>query len=389
VPSGLRSRRLHRPEAATSIFQAIVLGIVQGLTEFAPVSSSGHLILVPWLFHWSILTNESLNKTFDVALHLGTFVGALAYFWRDIVGYLYSWLHSIRTRRVESIEERLAWYLVIGTIPGAVTGALLEDVIEEKLGEPWIIAIMLAVFGVVLYVVDRRARQDRTLRHMRLRDALVIGVAQAVALQPGVSRSGITITAARGLGFQRERAARFSFLLSLPIIGGAGLFKGAKILTGKEHIPHSFYGPFAAGVVAAGISGFLVIWALLAYLRRRNFAPFAIYRLAVAAFVLAIIAAGIRPARVPSKPTGGQALLGQRPAVSLTGWGSVSAEGSIAVSRPARSASASGSRTVNVEPAPSALSTSTVPPWFSATCLTIESPRPVPPVCRDLALSTR
>jgi undecaprenyl-diphosphatase len=390
VPSG-RSRpvAIHRREAATSILQAIVLGIVQGLTEFAPVSSSGHLILVPWLFHWSILTNESLNKTFDVALHIGTFAGAVIYFWQDIVGYLASWFHSISRRRVDSIDERLAWFLVIGTIPGAVTGALFENVIEEKLGQPWIIAIMLAVFGAVLFVVDRRSRQDRTFRQMRLRDAVVIGVAQAIALQPGVSRSGITITAARGLGFERERAARFSFLLSLPIIGGAGLYKGAKILTGKEHIPHSFYGAFAAGVLAAAVSGFLVIWGLLAYLRRHGFAPFAIYRVAVAAFVLTLIATGVRPARVPQRPAPGQAL-GQRPATSVAPDASAGAVASATFVRgDVPSVWTSGSRTVKVEPDPRALSTSTVPPWFSATCLTMDNPRPVPPVCRDLALSTR
>src|SRR5437016_9048601 len=154
-------------EGATTIFQAIVLGIVQGLTEFAPVSSSGHLILVPWLFHWPILNNESLNKTFDVALHLGTFAGAVVYFWRDIVKYLRAWFHSMRHRSLTDIDERLAWFLVIGTIPGALAGALFEDTIEKKLGQPWLIAIMLAVFAVVLFVVDRRGRQTRDLRDLR------------------------------------------------------------------------------------------------------------------------------------------------------------------------------------------------------------------------------
>jgi undecaprenyl-diphosphatase len=304
VPS-LRSRR--GEVVPLSTLQAIVLGIVQGLTEFAPVSSSGHLILVPWLFHWPILTNETLNKTFDVALHMGTFVGAVVYFWRDILTYLSAWLRSLFRRRVETIEERLGWYLVIGTIPGAIAGVALESLIERKLGEPWLIAVMLAVFGVVLYVVDRRSRDTRRFRDMRLRDALVIGLAQAVALQPGVSRSGVTITAARAMGFERERAARFSFLLSLPIIGGAGLFKGYKLVSGKEHIPPGFGGPFAWGIVASAVSGFLVIWFLLAYLRRRNFAPFALYRLVAAAFVLSIIAAGVRPATIPDRPSPGSA----------------------------------------------------------------------------------
>jgi undecaprenyl-diphosphatase len=255
---------------------------------------------VPWLFHWSIIApaNEQLNKTFDVALHMGTFVGAVVYFRRDIWRYFLAWIRSMRRRRVDTVDERLAWYLVIGTIPGALAGALFEDVIERKLGQPWLIALMLAVFGVVLYLVDRSARQTRTFRDLRLSHAIVIGVAQAVALQPGVSRSGVTITAARGLGLKRDRAARFSFLLSIPIIGGAGAYKGAKILLGKETIPHGFAGPFAWGVIASAISGFLVIWGLLAYLRKRDFAPFVVYRLAAAAFVLGIIAAGIRPASV-------------------------------------------------------------------------------------------
>lgn len=281
-------------------FQAIVLGIVQGLAEFAPVSSSGHLILVPWLFHWCIVSgsNETLNKTFDVALHTGTFVGAVVYFWRDIVMYLGAWFRSIGQRAIRSVDERLAWALVIGTIPGAIAGALGEDAIDKKLGQPWLIAVMLVVFGLVLYVVDRRARQTRGIDDTRLRDAVFIGIAQAVALQPGVSRSGVTITAARAVGLRREDATRFSFLLSLPIIGGAGLYKGAKLLLGSEHIPPGFGGAFAAGVIASATSGFLVIWFLLAYLRRRDFAPFVVYRMLAALFVLAIIAAGIRGATV-------------------------------------------------------------------------------------------
>jgi len=275
-----------------------VLGIVQGLTEFAPVSSSGHLILVPWLFHWPILTNESLNKTFDVALHMGTFVGAVAYFWRDILKYLRAWVRSMRHRAVSDVDERLAWFLVIGTIPGAVAGALFEAPIENSLGQPWLIAIMLAVFGVLLYVVDRRASQRRDMEDLKFGDAVAIGLAQAVALQPGVSRSGVTITAARGLGVNRESAARFSFLLSLPIIGGAGLYKGLKLLAGKEHIPPGFGPAFAWGVLASAVSGFLVIWALLAYLRRRDFAPFVMYRLAAAGVVLGLIASGFRPATI-------------------------------------------------------------------------------------------
>jgi undecaprenyl-diphosphatase len=278
-----------------SVLQAIVLGLVQGVTEFAPVSSSGHLILVPWLFNWTFfLNNPDLNKTFDVALHMGTFLGALVYFWRDIANYLAAWARSIRRRSVQSVDERLAWFLVIGTIPGAIAGALGEDFIEKKLGQPWLIAVMLAVFGVVLWLVDRISRQDRELPDLGLRGALFIGVAQAVALQPGVSRSGVTITAARGIGLDRPSAARFSFLLSLPIIAGAGLFKGAKLL--KDGLPPGTAVPFAWGMVAAAVSGFLVIWGLLAYVRRHTFTPFVVYRLAMAGLVLGLIASGVRPA---------------------------------------------------------------------------------------------
>jgi undecaprenyl-diphosphatase len=275
--------------------QAIVLGLVQGVTEFAPVSSSGHLILVPWLFSWTFfLKNPDLNKTFDVALHVGTFLGALVYFWRDIAKYLAAWFRSIRKRSVQLVDERLAWFLVIGTIPGALVGALGEDLIEKKLGQPWLIAVMLAVFAIVLFVVDRVARADRGLGDLRLRGALFIGAAQAVALQPGVSRSGVTVTAARGTGLDRPSATRFSFLLSLPIIAGAGLFKGAKVL--QDGLPPGTAAPFLWGMVAAAISGFLVIWGLLAYVRKHDFTPFVIYRLAVAGVVLGLIATGVRPA---------------------------------------------------------------------------------------------
>ena len=275
-----------------------MLGIVQGLTEFAPVSSSGHLILVPWLFDWSILTDETLNKTFDVALHMGTLAGALAYFGRDVARYFVVWITSIRNRSVVGLDQRLAWFLVIGTIPGALVGALLEGLIERTLGEPWLIALMLAVFGVVLFVVDRRARASRELSDLRLPDAVLIGLAQAAALQPGISRSGATMTVGRALGLTREAAARFSFLLSLPVIGGAGVYKGLKLLFGAERIPPGFVWPFVWGTVASAVSGFLVIWWLLSYLRRRDFAPFVLYRLAVAALVLAIIASGVRPATI-------------------------------------------------------------------------------------------
>jgi undecaprenyl-diphosphatase len=272
-----------------------VLGLTQGVTEFAPISSSGHLILVPWLFGWSILDDPNLNKTFDVALHVGTLVGALAYFRRDVWRYLVAFGQSARARSITTTDQRLAWALVIGTIPGALAGALFESMIEDKLGQPWLIATMLACFGVVLYVVDRICRQDRSFETVGPRTGLFLGTAQALALQPGVSRSGVTITAARLIGIEREAAARASFLLAIPIIAGAGLYKSAGIL---QDGLQGYGAQFFWGFVASAVSGFVVIWFLLRYLRRHDFLVFMVYRLAVAALVLLLIATGVRSATI-------------------------------------------------------------------------------------------
>ena len=275
-----------------SILQAIILGLTQGATEYAPVSSSGHLILVPWLFDWSILDDPELNKTFDVALHMGTLLGALIYFRRDVMRYLGAWVRSIRARAITTTDERLAWALVLGTIPGVIVGVLLEDVIQEHLGQPWLIAAMLVVFGIVLYVVDRWAATTRTLDDVTPRRGLLLGIAQAAALQPGVSRSGVTMTAGRLLKLDRADAARFSFLLALPITAGAGVYKGIDLAqTGFQGYASEFFW----GFVASGVSGFLVIAWLLRYLRTRDFKIFMIYRLAVGAIVVGAIALG-RPA---------------------------------------------------------------------------------------------
>lgn len=231
-----------------------------------------------------------------MALHIGTFVGAASYFRHDIARFLTAWVRSVRARSVRSIDERLAWALVVGTVPGAVVGAVAEGVIVDKLGAPWLIALMLAVFGVILYAVDRVAPERREIGDVRVVDGLLLGLAQAVALQPGVSRSGVTITAARGLGLKREDAARFAFLLSLPIIGGAGAYEGLQVLTGAARIPEGFLVPFLWGMAAAAVSGFVVVWGLLAYLRRKDFAPFLMYRIAVAGVVFGLIAADVRPA---------------------------------------------------------------------------------------------
>ncbi len=276
-----------------SILQAIILGLTQGVTEFAPVSSSGHLILVPWLFNWSILNDPNLNKTFDVALHVGTLVGALIYFRADVWRYLKAFGQSVRARSISTTDQRLAWALVVGTIPGAAAGALFEDVIQDRLGEPWLIAVMLAVFGVVLYAVDLRAPINKGIEDMTVKRGGILGLAQALALQPGVSRSGVTMTAGRLMGLNREAAARFSFLLAMPIIAGAGLFKGYDLVqTGFQGYGSQFFW----GFLSSAISGFLVIWGLLKYLRGHDFKIFMIYRLAVAGLVLGLIVTGVRPA---------------------------------------------------------------------------------------------
>ncbi len=266
------------------------------MTEFAPISSSGHLILVPWFFDWPILNDPDLNKSFDVALHVGTLAGALIYFRHDVARYAGAWVRSLSARAIESTDQRLAWALVVGTIPAVIVGAALEGFIQDELGQPWLIAVMLVVFGVVLYVVDRIAASRRHLDDLTVRHGLVLGIAQAAALQPGVSRSGVTMTAARALTFDRETAARFSFLLSLPVIAGAAIYKGVDLAS--EGIPPGMGGPFIAGIAASAVSGFLVIAFLLRYLRRHDFAIFLWFRLAVAALVFALIAGDVRPGTI-------------------------------------------------------------------------------------------
>jgi undecaprenyl-diphosphatase len=279
-----------------SIWQAIVLGLTQGASEYAPISSSGHLILVPWLFSWPLLGGDpAFAKSFDVALHMGTLLGALIYFRHDVWRYLRAWVATIRTRRIVSADERIAWALVVGTIPGALVGATFEDVIQERLGAPVLIAVMLAVFGVVLWWVDRVCRRDRDFETISVRTGLFLGLAQAVALQPGVSRSGVTMTAGRLIGLDRPSAARFSFLLSMPIIAGAGLYKAVGLTdTGLQGYGAQFFW----GFVASTISGFVVVWGLLAYLKRHDYSIFMWYRLAVATLVLGLIATGVRSATI-------------------------------------------------------------------------------------------
>ena len=280
-----------------TVFQAAVLGLTQGLSEFLPISSSGHLILVPWAADWrDVYCAKEGNKFFDVALHMGTFAGAALYLRRDLWSLVTAWFASVRARAVRSPRERLAWYLVLSAVPGALVGAAFEGVITEHLGQPWQIAAFLAVFGVVLWWADRRGPQRTGYEDLGARQAGAMAVAQAFALMPGVSRSGITMTAARALGVSRDAAARFSFLMSLPIILGAGVYSALSLgpssgFAGQE-------AQFAVGVVAAGVSGALAVFGVLSFLRRHTFGAFAAYRLAAAAVVLLLVATDVRSASI-------------------------------------------------------------------------------------------
>lgn len=292
---GLAAARVGEEPGALSNWQALALGVVQGLTELLPISSSGHLILLPWLADWRYLqADDEFNQTFDVALHLGTLVAVALYFRRDVVLLVRAALVSLRRRRIEESSERVAWYIAIATIPAAVVGALGEELIANRLGEPWQIAILLAVFALVLWLADR-SPTERRLGDLRLGGAITIGLVQALALAPGVSRSGITISAARFLGLDRDSAARFSFLLLLPTTLGAVLYKGVSDVLLAD-LPPGSVGPFVVGTIAAGVSGLFAIWALLGYVRRHTYSLFVVYRLIAAAIILLLIATGVREA---------------------------------------------------------------------------------------------
>ena len=294
VTVGLAAAGVGENPSKLTDWQALVLGVTQGLTEFLPISSSGHLILVPWLFNWHYLENHAaFNKTFDVALHLGTLIAVLAYFRLEAVALAGAWFRSLRKRAIETGEERLAWFVVVATIPAGIAGVVGESFVEDKLGQPYQSAIFLAVFAVVLWYADKTAA-TRNMEDFDLRTAVGVGCAQALALAPGVSRSGITISAGRFLGLSRDDAARFSFFLYAPVVGGAVIFKAAKDLHGG--FPAGTAGPFLVGTLSAMIVGLVSIWALLSYLRRNNYNLFVIYRLAGAAAVLLLIATGLKGA---------------------------------------------------------------------------------------------
>ena len=275
-----------------SIFHAIVLGLVQGLTEFLPISSSGHLILAPWLFGWNDFNDIEIQRAFDAALHLGTLVAVLFYLRADLVPYVREGIKVVVTpNKANKVVGRRAWMFVLSAVPAGVAGALAESWITEKLGTPALIAVSLLLFGVVLVWADRQTG-TRDLDSFSTRDALLIGAAQVLALNPGTSRSGITITAARKFGFSRDAAARVSFLMSVPVIGGAVLLKLTKLT--QDGIPEGLLTPMIVGIISAGISGWIAMWGMIRLLRSRSFTPFVMYRFVAGIAVLTLLSTSFR-----------------------------------------------------------------------------------------------
>lgn len=255
-----------------SIIQAIVYGVVQGVCEFLPISSTAHLILVPWLLGWS-----DPGVAFDVALHLGTAAAVILFFWKDWVRLI-----SAGLREPKSTDGKLFWFIVIATIPGGVFGVLLDKYMEN-FRNPALIGVMLIVMGIVLYYADKVGKNEIKLEDIGLKRSLIVGFSQVLAIIPGVSRSGITMSTGRFLGIERESIAKFTFLLSTPIILGDGLYHATKI--GSEHIDKA---PFITAVLTAAIVGILSIKFLLNYLKTKSFGIFAIYRFVLGAAVIII-----------------------------------------------------------------------------------------------------
>lgn len=263
-----------------SLFHAFVLGLVQGLGEFLPISSSAHLIIVPWLFNW-----PDPGLGFDVALHWGTLLAVIAYFWQDVWLLIRGFIHSLKssTRDAANIYQKLSWLIIIASVPCAIIGYLLESKAEAAFRDPLLIAVTLSAFAAILFVADTWSKRGKNLDRITGLDALLIGCSQALAIFPGVSRSGATIATGLGLGFKREDAARFSFLMSIPIIFGAGLVSFKHFhegVTASELI---------AGFVTAAVFGYLSIKYFLRYISRHDFKIFVWYRIALAALVMAVV----------------------------------------------------------------------------------------------------
>lgn len=262
------------------LFQAFVLGMVQGLGEFLPISSSAHLILTPWLFNW-----PDQGLAFDIALHWGTLIAVVAYFRHDIVNLIKGFFHSLfsSTRDLENnLYQKLSWLLILATIPAAIIGKLFESQVETVFRNPLLIAVTMSVVGVVLLIADKYGTKLKDLTTISWLNAVIIGLAQAVAIVPGISRSGGTIIAGLAQGFTRQDAARFSFLMSIPIIFGAGVLKLPDIAHIQNHMQ------VLVGFLSSMVFGFLAIKYLLRYISQRSFAVFTWYRLLLAAVIIVV-----------------------------------------------------------------------------------------------------
>ena len=287
-----------------SWIEAIILGITQGLTEFLPISSSGHLIIVPWLFGW-----ETPGLAFDAALHLGTLIAVFVYFWRDIVAMIKAIPIVLRKRTTllnpavdedeQTFYARLGLLIVIGSIPGGIIGLLAQSRIDNLFHSDSnesraivVIAILLALFAILLWLADRFSKEIRPLKSIRVPDAVTVGVAQAFALMPGVSRSGVTLTAGLFRDFTRADAARFSFLLGIPLVSVAGLTGVVDLI--QSDLTGAQMGRVVAGMVASGISGFLAIGFLLRYLKTSSTTVFVVYRILASIVLIGLVASGFR-----------------------------------------------------------------------------------------------
>ncbi len=256
------------------VFEALILGIVQGLTELLPISSSGHLALIPWIFNWN-----DIPESFDVALHFGTLLAIGIFFFKDWIK-LFKGGYKQVVKKEKSTEGKMFWYLVIATIPGGIIGFILDKVVGDKLTQlPLLIASALIVMGIILYIVDKKAKTETEFENMTFKQTFLIGLSQALAFIPGVSRSGITMTMGRILGVSRESTAKYTFLLSTPIVFAATLFKLSEF---------EFTLPFFVGVLASFLVGLLVIKFLMEYLKKGSFKIFAIYRVIIGIFVIGL-----------------------------------------------------------------------------------------------------
>lgn len=263
-----------------TVIQSLILGIVQGLTEFLPISSSGHLNVFPWIFNW-----EEISESFDVALHLGTLLAILIYFYKDWINLIKGGFYKL-VKKEDSTDGKMFWYIVIATIPAGIISLILDKIMEKIIGnninlEMGIIAVALIVMGIILYVVDKKSKSEVTYGNINQKQSLLVGISQAIAAAiPGVSRSGITMTTARALKIDRESAAKFSFLLAAPIVAAAVVF---------DITNFAFSLPFFIGILASFIVGLFVIKFLMNYLKKGSFKIFAVYRIIFGIIILSLV----------------------------------------------------------------------------------------------------